>query len=51
MSNHLTYTIREILEELDGAGLIVTDQEEIEFALKDMGIDINTSVQTVELND
>jgi hypothetical protein len=51
MSNHLTYTIREILEELDGAGLIITDQEEVEETLKDMGIDIETGVQTVELED
>jgi hypothetical protein len=51
MSNHLAYIIREIIEELDGAGLVITDQEEIEETLKELGIDIDVNVQTVELDD
>ncbi|MFA5152739.1 MAG: hypothetical protein WC554_09285 [Clostridia bacterium] len=51
MSNTLKYTIREILDELDGAGLVITDQDEINNTLKDMGINIETEVQTIELED
>jgi hypothetical protein len=51
MSNHLTYTIREIIEELDGAGLIITDIDELVDTLHDMGFTSETKVQTIELED
>tara|TARA_B100001057_G_C22511269_1_gene817990 strand:- start:173 stop:292 length:120 start_codon:yes stop_codon:yes gene_type:complete len=38
-------TLKEILEALDGYGLILTDDELIEERLKELGIDIAKPVQ------
>lgn len=51
MSNHLTYTLNEIIDELDGNGLIVTDYLTIQEALHDMGFSLETTLQTEELED
>lgn len=37
-------TIKELLQELDGAGLIITDDDIIDEALEEMGIDGNTEI-------
>ena len=51
MSNHLKFTLSEILMELDGSGLIITDQDEIEKTLIELGFTSETEVQTGELED
>lgn len=42
------FTLRSLIEQLDGAGLVVTDDDLIEMELAGMGLELDDVVEVIE---